>query len=184
MRNIIITGLGGQGIVFLTRLLATAAVEQGRPVMVSETHGMSQRGGSVISHLKIGGNMAPLVQPGRADFMLALDPDEAARSLPLLKAGGTVFVNAEQALHPEIAPHLERLSIAVRAIPANRIALDLGSASIANAVMAGFAAADEALSLTIDSLRRALQRTARRGLDLNRQALDAGYVYAQNGRPD
>ncbi|MDP7346499.1 MAG: 2-oxoacid:acceptor oxidoreductase family protein, partial [Anaerolineales bacterium] len=59
--KLIITGLGGQGVVFLTRMISNTAVALGQPVMVSETHGMSQRGGSVISHVKIGGSEAPLI---------------------------------------------------------------------------------------------------------------------------
>ncbi|MDP7346053.1 MAG: 2-oxoacid:acceptor oxidoreductase family protein, partial [Anaerolineales bacterium] len=59
--KLIITGLGGQGVVFLTRLISNTAVALGQLVMVSETHGMSQRGGSVISHVKIGGSEAPLI---------------------------------------------------------------------------------------------------------------------------
>ena len=84
----ILAGLGGQGVVFLTRLLAQTAVALGHAVMVSETHGMSQRGGSVISHLKIGGDEAPLIQRGTADVLLALEADEAVRNLPFLRRGG------------------------------------------------------------------------------------------------
>jgi len=63
--------------------------------MVSETHGMSQRGGSVMSHLKIGGNEAALIGRGTADAVLALEPDEALRNLPFLRLGGTVLVNGD-----------------------------------------------------------------------------------------
>ena len=70
--RLIIAGLGGQGVVFLTRLLSETAASLDYPVMVSETHGMSQRGGSVISHLKVGGNQAALIGRGTADALLAL----------------------------------------------------------------------------------------------------------------
>ena len=78
--KLILVGLGGQGVVFLTRLLSKTALALGQPVMVSETHGMSQRGGSVISHLKIGGDEAPLIHRGAADALLALEADEAIRT--------------------------------------------------------------------------------------------------------
>src|SRR3990170_8827251 len=97
-RKLVIAGVGGQGVVFVTRLLTQAAVILRRPVMASETHGMSQRGGSVLSHLKVGGNLAPLIQRGTADALLALDPEEAVRNLVFVRRGGTVFVNTEEDL--------------------------------------------------------------------------------------
>ncbi len=177
--KIVLTGLGGQGVVFLTRLLANTAVALGHPVLVSETHGMSQRGGSVVSHLKISGNLAPLIQPGSADVMLALDPDEAARNMPLVKSGGSVFVNTEDSIRPEVIGHLKRLQIKLLTIPASRIALELGSAAVANVALAGFTAADPGLGLPIEEMRSTLQQTASRGLELNMKALDSGYLYAQ-----
>ena len=177
--KIILTGLGGQGVVFMTRLLANTALAQGHPVLVSETHGMSQRGGSVVSHLKIAGNLAPLIQPGSADLMLALDPDEAVRNMTLVRPEGTVFVNTEQQLHPQVAGHLDRLKIRLLAIPASRLALDLGNAAVANVVLAGFSAAHPALGLTMESMRKTLQKTAKRGLEINMKALDSGFIYAQ-----
>ena len=65
-QQLILSGVGGQGILFITRLLAETAIAKGLPVMTSETHGMAQRGGIVISHLKVGSFSSPLVQPGRA----------------------------------------------------------------------------------------------------------------------
>ena len=123
--KLILVGLGGQGVVFLTRLLSKTAMALGQPVMVSETHGMSQRGGSVISHLKIGGSEAPLIRRGTADLLLALDPDEAVRNLPFLRRGGTVFVNSDNGLRPEVAEHLERLDIQVLTLPASQMAVTI-----------------------------------------------------------
>ncbi len=173
-RKIIICGLGGQGVIFLTRLLARAAVDSGHPVMVSETHGMSQRGGSVISHLKIGGNQAPLIQPGTADALLSLDPDEAVRNLHYLSPGAAAFVNAHSEPPPDIRPHLERLDIRLHCLPANRIALELGNVAVANVVLAGFASRHPALGLSSDDLRRALHTNAKRNLELNLKALERG----------
>jgi indolepyruvate ferredoxin oxidoreductase beta subunit len=171
----ILAGLGGQGVIFLTRLLAQTAVNLGHPVMVSETHGMSQRGGSVISHLRIGEGEAPLVRRGTADVLLGLEADEAVRNLPYLRRGGLALANTKNGLRVEVAEHLERLSIQVRTLPATRIAVELGSAAVTNVVLAGFAAAQPCLSLPIETLRETLVTIAPRGRELNLLALEAGY---------
>jgi indolepyruvate ferredoxin oxidoreductase beta subunit len=186
--NVIIAGLGGQGVVFLTRLLAKTAVAGGYAVMVSETHGMSQRGGAVISHLKLGGSQAPLIRRGTADLLLALDADEATRNLPFLRPGGTVFASSADGLRAEVTAPLERLRIEARCLPASRMAAELGSAGVANVIMAGFAVAHPALPLPFETLRQTLVEMTARGRDLNRlhlnlRALEAGFQAAQVGDP-
>lgn len=177
--KLILAGLGGQGVIFTTRLLAQAAVALGQPVMVSEIHGMSQRGGSVVSHLKIGGNESPLIRRGTADLLLALESDEALRNLPFLRQGGVAIVNAEQGPPPEVAEYLTGLNIQVLSVPAARIAVELGSAAVSNVVLVGFAAAHPSLTLPIDALGEALAVVARRRHELNLQALEAGYRAGQ-----
>lgn len=88
--QIVVLGLGGQGILFLTRVVAEAAIDEGHDVITAETHGMAQRGGAVESHLKIGGFESPLVRLGRADAALALDPSREDAA----KGYGGVFVGA------------------------------------------------------------------------------------------
>jgi len=173
--KLIITGNGGQGVVFLTRLFAHTAVALGHTVMVSETHGMSQRGGSVISHLKIDGDEAPLIQRGTADFMIALDANEAVRNLVLLRHAGIVFVNANDGLLPEVEPHLERLNIKVMSIPASNLALELGSASIANIIMAGFAVAHPAFDIPMENMTATVEKVSKNNTELNLKALETGY---------
>lgn len=169
-RKLILSGLGGQGVVFLTRLLSTTAVSLGHSIMVSETHGMSQRGGSVISHLKIGGTRAPLIQRGTADILLALEVNEAVRNLTFLRRGGAVFVNSADGLPPELSQHLERLEIELYCLPASKIAIELGSAAVTNSIMAGFAH-----PLPMEALRQTIKEIAPRGRELNLKALEAGY---------
>jgi indolepyruvate ferredoxin oxidoreductase beta subunit len=177
--KLILVGLGGQGVVFLTRLLSQTAMALGQSVMVSETHGMSQRGGSVISHLKIGGSEAPLIRRGTADVLLALEPDEAVRNLPFLRRGGTAFVNTENGLRPEVIEHLERLEIQVFSLSASKMAVELGVAAVANVILAGFATAHPILPLPIETLRETVKAIAPRGRELNLQALEAGFQLAQ-----
>ena len=101
MRNqqLIISGVGGQGILFITRLLAETAIEKGFHVLTSETHGMAQRGGIVISHLKIGGFSSPLVRPGQADGLLALKPETVPLHRHFLNADGWIVANASTSCH-------------------------------------------------------------------------------------
>ncbi|MFQ5419195.1 MAG: indolepyruvate oxidoreductase subunit beta [Anaerolineae bacterium] len=168
--KLILTGLGGQGVVFLTRLLSKTAVSLGYHIIVCETHGMSQRGGSVISHLKIGGSQSPLIRRGTADILIALEASEAVRSLTFLRQGGTAFVNSDNGLPPELDDHLQRLNLHVNCLPASQMAVELGSAAVANTIMAGFAH-----PFPIENLRQTLIELVPRGRELNLQALAAGY---------
>ncbi|MBK9006936.1 MAG: 2-oxoacid:acceptor oxidoreductase family protein [Anaerolineae bacterium] len=174
-RKVIITGIGGQGIVFLTRLLSQTALELGQGVVVSETHGMSQRGGSVISHLKINGSDAPLIQRGSADVMIALDAGEATQNLDFMRRGGAVFVNSAEGLHASLAPHLERLDIRVLNYPATAVAVELGSPAAANIVMAGFVAAFSVLGLPYEDMIQTLKQISKKGSENNLRAIHAGF---------
>lgn len=93
-KDILLCGVGGQGTVLASRLIAAAAMVCGETVHSAETIGMAQRGGSVTSHIRIGENaFSPLIPKGRADLILAFEPAEAVRNLPYLKEDGTVIVN-------------------------------------------------------------------------------------------
>ncbi|MDR2137303.1 MAG: 2-oxoacid:acceptor oxidoreductase family protein [Synergistaceae bacterium] len=99
----IIVGIGGQGILFTSKVMGRIAVGKGLPVIGSEVHGMAQRGGSVISHFKVGNYKGPLVAEGNADVVMAFDQNEGIRNLTFLKKGGTFLVNvgAPQAFQNE-----------------------------------------------------------------------------------
>ena len=93
-KNIVLCGVGGQGIVLAAKLLAAAAMENGLNVMSAETIGMAQRGGSVFSFVKIGDAVdTPMMGNGTADLIIGFEPGEAVRVLPYLKAGGTVITS-------------------------------------------------------------------------------------------
>lgn len=180
--RIVICGLGGQGVVFLTRLLANTALTSGHAVMVSETHGMSQRGGSVLSHLKIDGNQAPLIQHGTADLLLALEVDEAARHLTYLRAGGVAIIDAKQGLRPELDADIARLNLRVHCLPASAMALELGTPAVANVILAGFTAAHAAMPFSFEDLRQSLLDSSGRNRELNLAALDAGFGFVGSGQ--
>lgn len=96
--QIVISGVGGQGVLFITRLLAEAAIAKGLPVFTSETHGMAQRGGTVISHLKVGDFTSPLINPGRADGLIALKAESLIQHGGYIKQGGWAVVNSDTAV--------------------------------------------------------------------------------------
>jgi indolepyruvate ferredoxin oxidoreductase beta subunit len=174
--RVVIAGIGGQGVIFATRLLTLAAIRLGLPAMAAESHGMSQRGGSVVSHLKVGGIQSPLIRRGTADVVLGLDKNEALRSLVYLKAGGAAFVNSEEGLssESEVERQLESRGTQVHWLPATQAAIDLGSVTVANVVLIGFASAHPSFPFPEQSLREILSEAPSRSRDLNLQALDKG----------
>jgi indolepyruvate ferredoxin oxidoreductase beta subunit len=133
-QQIVLSGLGGQGVLFVSRLLADAAIRRGEPVLTSETHGMAQRGGVVLSHLKIGGFASPLVRTGHADGLFVLKEENLSRHRPFLTPSGWVVVNARPGRAGEPAG-------AVHAIDADGLALAAGNGQAANLVLLGFALA-------------------------------------------
>ena len=97
--DLVIVGVGGQGTLLASKILGRLAMTQGCEVKVSEVHGMSQRGGSVITHVRVGTDVfAPLVSEGHADFLLGFEALEAARAASFLKPGGVAIVNSQQIL--------------------------------------------------------------------------------------
>lgn len=176
--RLVVAGLGGQGVIFATRLIAQAAIRLGWPVVGSETHGMSQRGGSVLSHLKVSRAESPLIRRGTADLLLALDRDEGVRALPFLRAGGVCVVNAEGGLGYDLDGALAEASIAVYSLPATSMALAHGSASLVNVIVIGFACGHECLPLPEEALRGALADLAASQRERNLQAFAAGALAA------
>ncbi len=123
--QIAITGRGGQGVLFLTRILSECALDKGLEVLASETHGMAMRGGSVISTLKVGPFRGPLIGTGRAEVMLVLDPGSRETFAYLLSPTGTAFLNSSKAEG--------------HSIDASALASRMGSPLMANLVLLGFA---------------------------------------------
>jgi len=173
--RIVLAGVGGQGVIFASRLLAEAALAAGAQVMVSESHGMSQRGGSVAAHLIIGDEPGPLIRRGTADTLIALDRLEGLRHLPVLRPGGAVFINAVEGFPEPVRARLDELGVSACQLDADGEALRLGSPAIANVVLLGFVAAHTSLGLSLDDLKHAV-----RGLGpppsvkINLSALDGG----------
>ncbi len=178
--NCVIAGIGGQGVVFATKVLLQAALIRGDAVLASENHGMSQRGGSVQSHVKLGGSDSPLIRRGTADLVIAFDRVEALRNLAYVRAGGQVFVNSADGLEPPVAARLAEIETAVHPIDAAALAAQLGSPAVANVIVLGFAAAHGALGLSVDELKAAVRALGpAQAVDVNLKALEMGAAEAR-----
>ncbi|MGD8761295.1 MAG: indolepyruvate oxidoreductase subunit beta [Desulfobacteraceae bacterium] len=133
-QQLIISGVGGQGVLFVTRLLAEAAISKGLPVFTSETHGMAQRGGTVLSHLKIGDFSSPLIRPLQADGLLVLKAENMLPHGGFLKAGGWAVVNGQNDALPDV-------NIAADIVDADAVAQEIANPKSVNLVVLGFALA-------------------------------------------
>lgn len=194
MINILLAGVGGQGTVLAAKVLAQAAQNKGWQVRTAETIGMAQRGGSVVSHVRMGSEgeavHAPLVTPGTADVIIAFEPGEAARSLGYLKPGGTV-VSATTLVQPVTAAlssasysasevvanlreSLDRADASLRLVNDGEVLAALGNRRALNTVLLAAAVACEAVPLTLDELKRAVTACVKpQFVDINIAAIDA-----------
>jgi len=176
--NFVLSGLGGQGILFMTKILAQAALRQGLPVMGAETHGMAQRGGSVISHLRIGGAESSLVRAGTAHFLLALEENEAYRSLPFLAGKGRLYANAAPDIFPGpvVKDYLDNMGIVYQAASASDIAFSLGAPMSSNLALLGFFAAFGEGPLSPDEIRASIDEASpERFKNQNIKVFEAGF---------
>lgn len=190
-QQIAVSGLGGQGVLFVTRILAETALHKGLSVLVSETHGMAQRGGNVISHLKVsprrvcgdfntGGPKneeerpftSPLIRSGNADVLLVLHPDGLPVHGHYLHPEGSLLLNVSPARKPG-------------ELEATAIASALGSPVSANLVLLGFGAGRGSLFCTWEEVRDTVEQLGGSRLEVNLRALEAGRRAAldQRGAP-
>jgi indolepyruvate ferredoxin oxidoreductase beta subunit len=178
--NIIVSGLGGQGVLFVTRILGRFALERGYHLIGAETHGMAQRGGSVTSHLRLGDVRGSMVMRGTAGVLISLDDNEAYRNMEFLADGGSLYVNAREAFpFDEVQKYLDARKILVRTIPAGDLALKAGAPRFANLVVLGFFAAFEEQPFSMTGLREAVSVVSpARFREDNMKMFDEGAAYA------
>jgi indolepyruvate ferredoxin oxidoreductase beta subunit len=163
--QIAIVGRGGQGVLFLTRILTEVALEIGLEVMASETHGMAMRGGSVISTLKVGPFKGSLIGSGRAEVMLVLDEGSLETFIHLLSPGGVLYLNATGT-----SPH--------PVIDATGLAAAMGSPLMANLVLLGFALEKKKLFCDYPLIESVTGKISPpRFREANLQALKRGYSF-------
>ena len=183
--NLLISGVGGQGVILASYVLSQAAMAEGYDVKQSEVHGMSQRGGSVTSHLRFGDKIwSPLITPGTADILLSFEALEALRYVHWLRPGGLLVYNTLRVNPSPVAAGLaeypadidERIKAAwphVHAVDANALAEEAGSVKSVNVVMLG------AVSCTLPFAAETWETIIRRvvpakTVDANLRAFDLG----------
>ena len=184
--NIMIVGVGGQGTLLASRILGAAAQSIGMDVKLSEVHGMSQRGGSVVTYVRYGEKIAsPIIEEGGADIILAFEQLEAYRYLPYLKEGGTYIVNTQKtdpmpvicgtAKYPEnILEKIEKMGINIIACDALALALEAGNQKATNVALIGLLAKHSTIEKShwIDALHATVPP---KFLEANLKAFELGY---------
>ena len=183
-KNIIICGVGGQGTVLAAKVLSQAAISNGEHVLSAETIGMAQRGGSVVSHVRIGDDaFSPLVPQGQADVLIAFEAAEAVRNIDFLKADGTVIVN-KKIVQPvtaslsgkafdenEMIEYLQKRAANVIAVDTDQACLELGNSKVVNMVLLG--AASKSGLISKDELKAAIKLLVKPDFyELNVKAVD------------
>ena len=164
-QQIIVSGTGGQGILFLTRFFAEAAMMMKLQVLTSEIHGMAMRGGTVVSHVKVGPFKSPLVREGQADVGLILNKLNLELHRSLLKTNALIFINRETKGD-------------YFSIDASALAIGAGSPAMTNLVLLGFAMRQKGLFCDAEHAREALRKLSPRAqLDLNLKGFDLGYSH-------
>ena len=184
-KNIMIVGVGGQGTLLASRILGNVVIGEGYDVKVSEVHGMSQRGGSVVTYVKYGDEVySPIIDFGGADIVLAFEMLEAYRALPYLKKDGKMIANTQRIdPMPVITGKMsypkdieKKLSEKVRltAVDAVSLAVKAGNIKAVNVVLIGLLAKNSEISY--DKWIAAIEKTVpAKFLEVNKKAFDLGY---------
>lgn len=185
--NILIVGVGGQGTLLASVLLGNIALEEGYDVKLAEVHGMAQRGGSVVTHVRISQNevRSPLIEEGGADVIVAFEELEAYRWISYLKKDGAIFVNTQQikpmpvimgtAGYPaEIVDFLNANAEKVTCLDALGIATECGSIKAVNTVLLGAMARE--LPFSKETWIEQIEKTVKpKFVELNKKAFEQGY---------
>ena len=187
MANCLLCGVGGQGTVLASKLIAQSAMDRGLMARTAETIGMAQRGGCVVSHVRTGREIfSPMIPLGTADLILGFEPGEAVRCLPYMKEGGVVVASVNPVM-PVTASLKggydgEAMVATLRSLPGRVILVDteaicrrIGSAKVANVALLGAAAASGVLDVSLQELVETLEKRMNpRFIAMNKLALAEG----------
>ena len=185
-KSIMIVGVGGQGSLLASRLIGNVLLSQGFDVKVSEVHGMSQRGGSVVTYVKYGDRVnSPVIEKGEADIIISFEQLEAARWLSYLKKDGVIIVNTQKILpmpvvmgvaqYPDmLIEKIQNKGVRIISCDALEVAERLGNEKAVNVVLIGLLARNSGLKaeLFIDAVKACVPA---RFIELNLKAFEAGY---------
>jgi len=184
-KNIMIVGVGGQGTLLASRILGNTVINEGYDVKVSEVHGMSQRGGSVVTYVKYGEKVySPIIDKGEADIILAFEELEAYRALPFLKKDGKIIINSQKinpmpvitgaAQYPENIT--DKISAKVDAVVTDAVSLakEAGNIKSVNVVLIGIMA--KSTDIEYEKWIKTIKETVpEKFVDINIKAFDLGY---------
>lgn len=187
-QNCLLCGVGGQGVVLASKLIAHAAMEKGLQVRTSETIGMSQRGGSVVSHVRMGQEIySPMIPEKSADVIMAFEPSEAVRNLSYLKPGGVVVVN-RKAVKPvtatldqstydgsEMLAYLREHVEHLYEVDGEELCERAGSPKVLNVALLGTALGSRALDISLSDIETELEKYVKpQFIEMNKRALRLG----------
>ena len=185
-KSIMIVGVGGQGTLLASRIIGNTVIAEGYDVKVSEVHGMSQRGGSVVTYVRYGEKVwSPVIDKGGADMILAFEPLEAMRALPYLKKGGKLIVNTQQIdpmpvitgarEYPANLCDTLRAQADATVIDAAKLATEAGTIKAVNVVLIGVTAKNSGIEK--EKWLSAIRSTVPpKFLDVNLKAFELGYA--------
>lgn len=198
--NILLAGVGGQGLMLLSQVMGDACTRSGVKVVVGAQHGLAQRSGSISAHVRIGDAYSPLIPYGTADLIIAMEATEALRYIEFLKQGGTVVMNS-RIMHPplETAPivknrqelrmyvtleqvkeQLRKVAGNVISIDAEEVAVEAGNPRTENVVLLGVASALSGFPVKIEPLKESVRRVVpERAVEANLKAFDLGRKAAE-----
>jgi indolepyruvate ferredoxin oxidoreductase beta subunit len=188
--NIYISGVGGQGIIKTSIVMGEAAMKMGKPVVMSEVHGMAQRGGVVSTELKIGSSLSPIIQEGHANLLLAFEPLEALRAIHKINKKSYVIINTNPIIpfnineseypYPDISIIIKELnskSKKLYTIDAVTIAEKVGNILSLNMVMLGGASAIPGFPLNNDILKESMKdNLPKKSYNINLKAFQEGFM--------
>lgn len=188
-------GVGGQGTIKASTIIGEAAMKKGLKVVMSEVHGMAQRGGTVITELKIGEAHSPLIEEGAADLLIAFEPTEALRSLNKVNRRSFVIVNSAPIIpftvslgiseYPELSSVFDQLKAKINnlsIIDAQKIAKEAGSIISENMVLLGAAAATPEFPIDKDLIIQSMKENLPpKSIETNLKAFESGFAEGKKG---
>lgn len=193
MLNCLLAGVGGQGTVLASKLLAQSAMMRGQQARTAETIGMAQRGGCVVSHVRIGNEVySPLITKGQADVLIGFEPAEAVRCLPYLKKDGIVVVS-KHVIKPitdtaakvpydgnQMLEYLQTHAAHLIIVDTDMVCKKAGSSKVVNIALLGAAVASGYLQITMEEMLRVInEKIPEQFREMNKTALIEGASYAK-----
>ena len=194
--NILLSGVGGQGLMLLSGVIGVACVDSNLKVVTSEQHGLAQRSGSISAHIRIGDSYSPLIPYGSADMIISMEAMEALRNIEYLKPGGIV-ITSSRLLHPvietsnivnkrnenipyvsleQITKQVKKVTENIKILDAQELAKEAGNPRTENTILLGAASATEDFPISREAIIKAIREMVpERTIDVNLKAFELGY---------